>query len=141
MNDGQAPLPPGPNGEIPLRRDEDGEIVYMTREELWERSTRHPPDVATAAIGKLQEAIERLRIAASRPQPTAEPEAGPQMDSMKGRDPERLLTAQEVSEILSIPKDSVYELGGLSRVQLGERRVRWRFGDVQAFIEKRSQEF
>lgn len=24
----------GPNGEIPLRRDEDGEVVYMTPEEL-----------------------------------------------------------------------------------------------------------
>lgn len=54
-----------------------------------------------------------------------------------GYDPEPLLTAKEVSEILRIPERSVYEMTGLPRVRLGVRRVRWRPADVRAFIDRR----
>lgn len=56
-----------------------------------------------------------------------------------GFDPEPLLTAEEVAEILQVPRKSVYELG-IPRVRIGERRVRWRPADVREFIQRRVEE-
>ncbi len=53
-----------------------------------------------------------------------------------GHDPEPLLTAREVAEILRLPVKSVYELP-LRRVRLGCRRIRWRPADVRDFIQRR----
>ena len=53
-----------------------------------------------------------------------------------GYDPEPLLTAKEVAEILRVPVKSVYELP-INRVRLGRRRVRWRPEDVRDFIDRR----
>lgn len=56
-----------------------------------------------------------------------------------GWDPEPLLTAEEVAAKLSVPKKSVYDLA-IPRVRIGERRVRWRPSDVQAFIQQRIED-
>ena len=56
-----------------------------------------------------------------------------------GYDPEPLLTAKEVAEIVRVPRKSVYDLG-IPRVRIGERRVRWRPDDVREFIERRLEE-
>jgi len=56
-----------------------------------------------------------------------------------GYDPEPLLTADEVAEILRVPKDAVYELS-LPRVRIGTRRVRWRPADVREFIQQRVED-
>lgn len=141
MSKDQSNLPMGPDGEIPLRRNEDGEIIYMTREELWKRQTRYTPEQAVHAIGEFQKAIERLRVAAARSPADAKARPQPEPGPTAERDPEQLLTAAEVGEILDIPRDSVYELGGLTRTQLGPRRVRWKLADVRAFIEKRRETF
>lgn len=55
-----------------------------------------------------------------------------------GYDPEPLLTAKEVSEILKVPRKSVYELP-IPRVRVGKRRVRWRPEAIRKFIEKRTE--
>ena len=54
-----------------------------------------------------------------------------------GYDPEPLMTAVEVSDILRVPERSVYEMIGLPRIRLGQRRVRWRPADLREFIERR----
>ena len=56
-----------------------------------------------------------------------------------GWDPEPLLTAGEVAEVLQVPKKSVYDLS-IPRVRIGERRVRWRPQDVKAFINRRVED-
>lgn len=56
-----------------------------------------------------------------------------------GHDPEPLLTAEQVSGILSVPVKSVYELG-IPRVRVGRRRIRWRPGDVRDFINRRVED-
>jgi len=56
-----------------------------------------------------------------------------------GFDPEPLLTAAQVAEILSVPPKSVYELS-IPRVRVGERRIRWRPADVRAFIHNRVED-
>lgn len=56
-----------------------------------------------------------------------------------GYDPEPLLTAEEVGEILSVPTKSVYELS-IPRVRIGRRRVRWRPADVRDFISRRVED-
>lgn len=53
-----------------------------------------------------------------------------------GYDPEPLLTAEEVGEILQVPTKSVYDLP-IQRVRVSKGRVRWRPADVRAFIERR----
>lgn len=53
-----------------------------------------------------------------------------------GWDPEPLLTAEEVAEILSMRADAVYELP-IQRVKISSRRIRWRPADVRAFIQRR----
>ncbi len=54
-----------------------------------------------------------------------------------GYDPEPLMTAGEVAHVLSVPERSVYDMTGLPRVRLGQRRIRWRPADVRAFIDRR----
>lgn len=56
-----------------------------------------------------------------------------------GYDPEPLLTAEEVAEIVRVPKKSVYELP-IPRVRIGERRLRWRPADVREFISQRVED-
>lgn len=56
-----------------------------------------------------------------------------------GYDPEPLLTADEVAEILQVPRKSVYDLS-IPRVRIGERRVRWRPADVREFINRRVED-
>lgn len=56
-----------------------------------------------------------------------------------GYDPEPLLTAEEVGEILQVPKKSVYDLA-IPRVRIGQRRVRWRPADVREFIQSRVED-
>lgn len=56
-----------------------------------------------------------------------------------GWDPEPLMTADEVAEVLQVPKKSVYELA-IPRVRIGKRRVRWRPADVREFIQRRVEE-
>jgi len=56
-----------------------------------------------------------------------------------GWDPEPLLTAEEVGNILQVPTKSVYELS-LPRVRIGQRRIRWRPEDVRAFIDRRVED-
>lgn len=53
-----------------------------------------------------------------------------------GWDPEPLLTAEELAEILQVPKKSVYDLP-IPRVRIGERRIRWRPADVREHIQRR----
>lgn len=55
-----------------------------------------------------------------------------------GYDLEQLLTAEEVGEILKVPKKSVYELP-IPRVRIGKRRIRWRPEAVRKFIEDRTE--
>lgn len=47
-----------------------------------------------------------------------------------------LLTARELADILNVPYKRVYELP-IPEVRLGERTLRWRPEDVEAFIESR----
>ncbi len=54
-----------------------------------------------------------------------------------GYDPEPLMTAGEVALVLNVPERSVYDMTGLPRVRLGQRRIRWRPADVKAFIDRR----
>lgn len=56
-----------------------------------------------------------------------------------GCDPEPLLTAKEVGEILSVPYKSVYELA-IPRVRLGPGRIRWRPADIREFINRRVED-
>lgn len=56
-----------------------------------------------------------------------------------GWDPEPLLTAEEVGEILQVPKKSVYELP-IPRVRISKRRIRWRPKDVRQFVEDRLEQ-
>lgn len=144
----QSNLPLGPNGEIPVRRDEEtGEVVYLDPARL----TLTPAEAADA-IGALEAAKARLEYAmrhgpSRRPpsqegQETAETDPdGANESATEDRDPEQLLTAKEVGEILGIPTKSVYELGGLERVQVGKRRVRWTLEDVREFIERRRERY
>ncbi len=53
-----------------------------------------------------------------------------------GYDPEPLMTAREVGKVLRLPAKAVYHLP-IRRVQLGQRRTRWRPSDVREFIERR----
>ena len=53
-----------------------------------------------------------------------------------GFDPEPLLTAEQVADLLRLPVKSVYDLG-IPRIRLGKRRVRWRPADVSAFVNRR----
>lgn len=53
-----------------------------------------------------------------------------------GCDPEPLLTAEEVGEILQVPTKSVYELP-IQRVRISQARVRWRPEDVRRFVRRR----
>lgn len=55
-----------------------------------------------------------------------------------GYDPEPLLDAEELSEILKVPQKSVYD-PPIPRVRVGQRRVRWRPDDVRAFVENRTE--
>lgn len=55
-----------------------------------------------------------------------------------GYDPEPLLTAREVGEILRVPRKSVYELP-IPRVRVGKQRVRWRPETIRKFIEDRTE--
>lgn len=123
---------------------ETGETVYYGR-------VSFTPEEAARALGALEATRARLEYALRNPLPPTDapqtPErAEPQPEegsaaSFAPRDPEQLLTVKEVGEILGIPTKSVYELGGLERVQVGERRVRWRLSDVRAFIERRRERF
>lgn len=53
-----------------------------------------------------------------------------------GFDAKRLLKADEVAEILKVPKKSVYNLP-IPQVKLSKRRIRWRPEDLETFIERR----
>lgn len=53
-----------------------------------------------------------------------------------GYDPEPLLTAEDVADLLKVPKKSVYNLE-IPRVRISKRRVRWRPADVRDFIDRR----
>jgi hypothetical protein len=53
-----------------------------------------------------------------------------------GYDAEPLWTAAEVAAVLRVPTKGVYKLP-IKRVRLGPRRIRWRRGDVRAFIDGR----
>lgn len=55
-----------------------------------------------------------------------------------GFDDIRLLDAEQVSNILQLPKKSVYELP-IEKVRLRERTVRWRAEDVRNFVESRRE--
>ncbi len=54
-----------------------------------------------------------------------------------GFDSEPLMTAEDVARVLQIPTKSVYELGGLPRIRIGLRRIRWRPADVREFVTRR----
>lgn len=56
-----------------------------------------------------------------------------------GYDPEPLLKAEEVAEILRVPQDAVYNMA-IPRVRIGKRRVRWRPADVREFIQGRVED-
>lgn len=56
-----------------------------------------------------------------------------------GYDPEPLLTAAEVGEILQVPTKSVYELP-IQRVRISQARVRWRPEDVREFVRRRLED-
>jgi len=53
-----------------------------------------------------------------------------------GLSTEQLLTAEQVAQLLQVPVKSVYDLG-IPRVRVGKKRIRWRPGDVRAFIDRR----
>jgi len=55
-----------------------------------------------------------------------------------GHDVEPLLRAEEVAAVLRVPVRAVYNLVGLPRIRLGQRRLRWRPADVRAFIDQRA---
>lgn len=55
-----------------------------------------------------------------------------------GWDPEPLMKADEVSEILKVPEKSVYDLP-IQRVRVSSNRVRWRPRDVRRFVERRTE--
>lgn len=57
-----------------------------------------------------------------------------------GHDPERLLTYEEVADILALSDPrAVYDLP-IPRVRVSENRVRWRPTDVREFIQRRVEE-
>lgn len=56
-----------------------------------------------------------------------------------GWDPEPLLTAEEVADVLQVPRKAVYDLP-IRRVRVSRNRVRWRPEDVRAFIERRTED-
>lgn len=117
-----------------LRRLDPAEIERILQEKYSD------PAFRADAIGALEAAKARLQQLPPPQAPEARP-APPEAPETPADDPERLLTAKEVGEVLGIPTKSVYELGGLERVQLGERRVRWRLPDVRAFIQRRRETF
>jgi predicted DNA-binding transcriptional regulator AlpA len=51
-------------------------------------------------------------------------------------EPERLLTAGEVAEVLGVPRKRVYALP-LPRYMLSEKCVRYRWSDLAAWLESR----
>lgn len=53
-----------------------------------------------------------------------------------GWDPEPLLTAEQVAEILKVPRDRVYQLP-IPRVKISQRCVRWRPKRVREWIRQR----
>jgi len=53
-----------------------------------------------------------------------------------GYDSERLLRAPEVGKILGVPVKRVYELP-IPHVRIGRRSLRWRWLDLEEFIERR----
>lgn len=55
-----------------------------------------------------------------------------------GYDPEPLMTAKDVGEVLRVPHKAVYDLP-IPRVRISRGRVRWRPEDVRSFIENRVQ--
>lgn len=55
-----------------------------------------------------------------------------------GYDPEPLLTADEVADVLRVPKDAVYDLP-IARVRVSKGRVRWRPENVREFVERRTE--
>lgn len=55
-----------------------------------------------------------------------------------GWDPEPLMTAEDVGEVLQVPTKSVYDLP-IRRVRVSSNRVRWRPRDVRAFVERRTE--
>lgn len=57
--------------------------------------------------------------------------------SMPPLDADRLLTAEEVAQRLSIPTKRVYELD-IRVVKLGQKTYRWRLGDVEEYIRTHS---
>lgn len=56
-----------------------------------------------------------------------------------GWDPEPLWDKDDVGEFLGVPPKSVYDLP-IPRVRVSSNRVRWRPGDVRAFVERRTEE-
>ncbi len=57
-----------------------------------------------------------------------------------GYDAEPLWTAAEVAALLRVPSKSVYTMP-IRKVRLGPRRIRWRPGDVRAFIDERLTDY
>ena len=57
---------------------------------------------------------------------------------------EKLLTADEVAELLAIGRQRVYQFvreGGMPVIRLGERQFRFIYRDVVAWAEKRNSMF
>lgn len=55
-----------------------------------------------------------------------------------GWDAEPLLTAEDVGRVLRVPAKAVYELP-IPRVRISSNRVRWRPGDIRAWIDDRTE--
>ena len=56
-----------------------------------------------------------------------------------GYDPEPLMTAEDVADVLRVREKAVYELP-IPRVRVSQRRVRWRPADVREFIDNRVED-
>lgn len=85
------------------------------------------------------DATDQEQHETSQSRSSRDPEESPTTPVGDGYDPEPLLTAEEVGEILKVPTKSVYELP-IKRVRISRRRIRWRPADVRDFIERRVED-
>jgi predicted DNA-binding transcriptional regulator AlpA len=57
------------------------------------------------------------------------------LEGAKAINSERLLTARDVSQYLSLPYKKVYDVVGHLALALGARRLRWRRPDIDAWLD------
>lgn len=79
-------------------------------------------------------------VVVKAPKPQEHPDEGMQLPH-PGRateDPDDLLTAQDVADLLSVSKYSVYQMP-IPRMRISPKRLRWERRDVIAFAHERRE--